>query len=946
MDKIKMKKIIAVVLITAMAIGSIFASPLTLVGSDGNAKVYDETFKSVDTANSITGNWIIRTEDNVVVFENEGLRLKIGEYSLVRILSLDDATPVVYLLDGWLGATAAETVSVTINTPVTVYSANAGSTIVVLSSKTAENGYVYKGSATFINEVTSAITEVQEDMYLDLAQSSAIIEKPEDGTEIAITIEKFLAEEPKTEAETVETVVAETTEEVETEVIIAPLTKTFSYGGYEATITAYIGKAYIEYPSFVTAQEIYDAAAAAYSAYGAYLDGVYVQVVEDGLAVVTYPETYGEPEFNFAMSLLEKELPYYIASLFAQPSVESTEEVEEDQFVIAQIEPKSKPTSKTQTIIVPLTKTFSFAGYEATITAHPGKAYIEYPTFVTAQEIYDAAAAAYSAYGAYLNDVYIQVVEDGLAVVTYPETYGEPEFNFAISLLDKELPYYIASVLGIELNVESASVVAEATTEETTEAIAEEVPTETTEAVAEVTTEVSVEASADVKEEEKESEAVETTPQVPAPPVVEKPVEKKGAKFGATIGVVYGQYTEGSEFKPFIDKNIIRKIGFAPKNVVVNVDPYLTVGNFTIGLHASINVLDLKGSFTFTTDQGAIGYVSSVAKYVGRINYNGDKFNLDIDRNHSVESSSPVFYCLDKAFDSNNSLVATESLKLGFVTIGAFVDDLQFSNLLNGKNQFAGLSLSTGSKTVDVNASVIASIYSLKNIDFYPAIDATAKISNGEKLNVDIYAGIASLFNSNTSSSLNILAKTKLTLNTKAFSFGIGAAYNKGKHISNTVNNSPVTVVTAFEGQSIDVLLSTGLNLGVFSLNGSMSIPLSLNGGEKLAYNTVKTRSGNQIDITADVLSLSAALTFENLSLSGGILFAGFTGRVSELVEAYKNNTGKNAALAGLVDSELATMYAQMTVNFGGFEAYLRGDLATINGSKNVATSFGASFTF
>ena len=933
MDGIKMKKFIAVVLVAAMAIGSIFASPLNLAGSIGSAKIYDETFSSVSNANQVKDNWIIRTSDSEVAFENDNLKLNIGENSLVQIMNVEDESPVVYLLDGWLSATTSENVNLTINTTVTEYQVAAGSTVVVISNATTENGYVHEGSVKVNNTLTTVSTEVTEGNYLDLSQSASQPQKPEESSELS----KVIAELPaKAQVETaVETTVetqpeaqTEATAQIEAQVEVAeevkPLTKTFTYAGYQATITAYVGQAIVEYPTFVTEQEIYDAAAVAYSAYSEYLDGVYIQVVEDGKAVITYPETYGQAEFEVAISLLEKELPYYIASLFNQ---EEPLELVEVEVVEVKSEPaKAEEAAETEeeTALAPLTKTFTYADYQATITAYVGQAIVEYPTFVTEQEIYDAAAVAYSAYSEYLDGVYIQVVEDGRAVITYPETYGQAEFEIAISLLEKELPYYIASLFETE------------TPESETEV---EVWVDTTEAV--VIEIVAPETPSKPTEEQPEKE--EVAPQ----PVVEQPVEEKktNVKFGATVSVVYGKYTEGSEYKPFIDKNVIRRVVFAPKNTIVSLDPYLTIGNFTIGLHASIDVSDVKGSFKFTTDKGITGYISSVASYIGNINYNGKNVKIAIDRNHSVEFSSPVFYSLDKAFDENNSLVATGSVKLGFLTVNAFVDDLQLTDHLSGKNQFAGLSLSAGSKHVTVNLSAIANVHSLKNIDIYPAIDAVAKIE-GSKLNVEIYGGVGSLYNVNNSSNRNLIAKAKVTLSTKNIDFGVGAAYNRGQHINDVVNNAPATVVKAFNGVSIDVLLSAGLKLGVFSLDTSMSLPLSLNGSSHLVYNTVKTRSGSQIDITADVFSLTAKLDFNWLSFSGGMLFEGFTGRLETLAKAFINKTSKSSAVAGLLDSNIATMFAQMTLTFGNFEAYARGDLATIKGTKSVSTSFGASYKF
>ena len=125
-----------------------------------------------------------------------------------------------------------------------------------------------------------------------------------------------------------------------------------------------------------------------------------------------------------------------------------------------------------------------------------------------------------------------------------------------------------------------------------------------------------------------------------------------------------------------------------------------------------------------------------------------------------------------------------------------------------------------------------------------------------------------------------------------------------------------------------------------------MSLPLSLNGSGHLAYNTVKTRSGSQATITADILKLTAKLDFSWISLSGGVLFEGFTGRLEQLAKAFINKTDKSSAVAGLLDNDIATMFAQMTLTFGSFDAYARGNLATINGSKSVSMSFGASYKF
>ncbi len=936
------KKLVAIFLVASLAIGSIFASPLNLASSTNDAKIYNETYKSVKDASSVSDGWIVRTKENMVSFENSGLNVTVGENSLVQFTSLDDQAPVIYLIDGWISVTTGT--KLTIKTTVTGYAVNAGSTVVVISNAQNEHGYVEKGSATAVNAITNAITKIEEGNYLNLADSTAQTKAPETDSQVAEISTKLtqpvteepVVEEPVTEqtaeerpTETaevkttteVETTEVETTEEVVTEPaeeVAGPLTKTFTYAGYEATVTAYIGQAVVEYPAFVTAQELYDAAQAAYNAYSNYLSDVYIQVVEDGKAIVTYPETYGVDEFNFAMDILEKEIPYYIASLFGLPVEEAPEvKTETAQTVEAQpaeIEISSEPAEPvTTTVIVPLTKTFSYAGYEATITANIGQATIEYPAFVTAQEIYDAAAAAYNAYPSYLSEVYIQVVEDGKAVVTYPETYGEAEFNLAVSLIEKELPSYIASLF-----VEEEP----------------EVYVDTTEAVI---IEIVAPESPAVKAETAETTEVAEAPEVTVTAVKQ---EKKSSnvKLGATLGLVYGQYTEGSEFKAIIDKHYIRRIGISPENATVIFDPYITIDNFTFGLHFEIDAIKTESSYNSTSK---VAKINSIAKYIGRINYNTENVSINIDRTHSVEFSSPVFYSMDKAFDKNDSLVATASAKFGFLKVSGFVDDLEFTNHLNGQTQYAGLTLTSGSKYVAVNASVLAAVNSLKDIDFYPSIDAHASF-NIRNTKVTLYAGFAGLYKTKTTATT-----VKATFDFDVMDFSFGVAYNSGSHISGSISNSNVTVTEAFKGKSLDVLFSAGLHVGVLSIDGSVTLPLSLNEeGGKIAYNTVKTANGSTKQVSADIMSLSAKLQFSNFSITGGVLYEGFAAKAVNVIKALKNDSGKRAAVKGLVDTDLATIYAKMALNIGGFEAYARGDFANIDGHARVAATFGASFSF
>lgn len=833
------KRIIAAVVMVAVAFGFVFASPLNLEGPLGNARVYDRSFKSVANPTTADEGWIVRTFDNEVLLANESMVMNVGSGSLVQILNLTNA-PEVYLLDGWVAVGLASG-SAQVRTPSTLYSAQQGTVLVVASTSQAENAYIHTGYAQATDAITSTKTDVLAGSYVNATAAGFQTLAPTDETvaraqlpeiEVPQASEEPVVEEPAKQEETAQPA-AELTPAFE----IKPLEKTLSYAGYEATITAYIGKAYVKYPSFVTAQEIYTAAAAALAAYPADLEDVTIKVVEDGLAEITYPEAYGEREFDYAIMLLEKELPYYIASLFAPKAPEAP--------VQPQVEVEEEP---------------------AKVPAAPVEPTVE---IVLKQSVQD-----------------VEVVAEPQA----PAMEAAP------------------AVEGTEESVQTETV----------------------------------------------SEPVEA-------PVAQAPAQEKASnvKLGAKIAVEYGLPFEDNQYKGLVQDEYFR-LGFFMNNVNIAVDPYITIGDFTLGLHLAINTADVKSSFTFDTANGVAGYVASVAKYVGRINYENDAVKLAIDRNHEFTFASPVAASFDRDFDTTARLAASFDGRFGIVGITAFMDDLEMTSKLNGKKQFAGLRLALDAGPVEFGISAAADIRNVDILDeqygaeLYPAVDVNVPFSIGNT-NIDIVLGGATNITVGEAvdfNTLSYLAKLNVEVSHDLYYIGVGAAYNKGDHLNGAVNNSLVTVTKPFHGESVDALLSAGLNWGPVAIDASANVPFALNkeNGGLLAYNEVLKRRGNTATITADTIKLKAKLSFGGFALDGGIMFDGFCGRLADLSKAVVNGQDKMDAIRGLQDPEIATYFVGMSYGIGGFEAHVKGNyMPVVNGSVNTRTlvlSVGGSFTF
>lgn len=861
------KRIIAAVVMVAVAFGFVFASPLNLEGPLGNARIYDRSFKSVADPTTADEGWIVRTFDNEVLLANESMVMNVGSGSLVQILNLTNA-PEVYLLDGWVAVELASG-SAQVRTPSTLYSAQQGTVLVVASTSQTENAYVHTGYAQATDAITSTKTDVLAGFYVNATAAGFQTLAPTDETvaraqlpeiEVPQASEEPVVEEPAIEAPVAEETAEETAQEPIEEPAkqeeapqpaaeltpafeIKPLEKTLSYAGYEATITAYIGKAYVKYPSFVTAQEIYTAAAAALAAYPADLEDVTIKVVEDGLAEITYPEAYGEREFDYAIMLLEKELPYYIASLFAPKAPEAP--------VQPQVEVKEEP---------------------AKVPGAPVEPTVEIVLKTTVQDV---------------------------------EVVAEPQ----------------APAMDAAPAVEETETSVQTETGAAAEPVAE-----------------------------------------PVAPVAQASAEKKASnvKLGARIAVEYGlPFEDKTQYKGLVQNEYFR-LGFFMKNVNIAVDPYFTLGNFTLGLHLAINTADVKSSFSFDTANGITGYVASVAKYIGGINYENASVKLAIDRNHEFTFASPVAEGFDRDFDTTARLAASFDGRLGIVGITAFMDDLEMTSKLNGKKQFAGLRIALDAGPVEFGISAAANIRNMDILgkqygaELYPAVDVNVPFSIGNT-NIDIVLGGATNITVGEAvdfNTLSYLAKLNVKVSHDLYYIGVGAAYNKGDHLNGAVNNSLVTVTKPFHGESIDALLSAGLNWGPVSLDASANVPFALHKeqGGLLAYNEVLTRRGNTATITADTIKLKAKLSFGGFALDGGIMFDGFCGRMADLSKAVVNRQDKMDAIRGLQDPEIATYFVGMSYGIGGFEAHVKGNyMPVVNESVNTRTlvlSVGGSFTF
>ena len=578
-----------------------------------------------------------------------------------------------------------------------------------------------------------------------------------------------------------------------------------------------------------------------------------------------------------------------------------------------------------------LEHTFSYRGIRAILRAYIGVAELEYPEFVTDEEIDAAARAAVLTFPETITqEITYEVVKPGMAQIYYPETYGKTEFEMAIYLLDQELPGYIDAILGP----------AEATQEQY---VAEE-PAQP---------EQPAEAPQPTVRETIESKIEKPTEQAQEPaPVEEEPVEEsKGFRFGATIGFIYGHGDRGDYFADPLFLH--ERVGVFLENYLVIVDPIFSFGNLKFGLHFEADLRSgvIANPLNKFSQGGITGIVNGVTQFISLFNYTKGGFSVNVDRTSNLEFRSPIVTRFDRNYDQDNKLLATMkySNESGF-GFSAFVDDLQLNAKLAGRSQFAGARMSYLLGKMEIGMSVIADFGSgFKNAVYYPGGDAVLPFTI-KGVDFSLEGGAVAAFPADKAAGKAAMVEGKFNKTSGMITFSIGAAYSVRYNFNDIVNNGPTDIISVPRGKSIDILAGVGVNLDHFRFTADVRAPLTINGSSRLIYNTVTTKYGNTATISADTMNLQADVFFGKFTFTAGAVFNGFAGRVADLIRAFRDSDDRRAALAGIVDPEISTIFAKAefapTIGPVDFSIYVRADLMTVKSKIAIPFSAGAKISF
>ena len=598
-----------------------------------------------------------------------------------------------------------------------------------------------------------------------------------------------------------------------------------------------------------------------------------------------------------------------------------------------------------------LEHTFSYRGIRAVLRAYIGIADLEYPEYITSEDIDAAARAAVLTFPQTITqDISYEVVEPGLTQIYYPETYGETEFAMAVYLIDQELPGYIDALLGPVAVPEQQVAVAEEPAQVEPQP---EQPAAAPQAEVKETIESKVEKPAETPEE-----------------IVETPVEESKEtdfRFGLSAQIIYcnGTYTDDYKSPAKIDY----RTGLFYNSFSVVVDPILNFKDFTIGFHFKFDVRSGKfvNPFKLNTN-GFTGITNTVMKYISLISYENGNFSIRADRTTELEFKSPVFSDLKRAYSMYDKLLGTVNYNNGAFKFTAFVDDLQLEAKVARRSQYAGFRASYTLGRVEIGASAVLNFRNgiNKKLIAYPAVDVTVPFEIKD-IGFEVEAGAAVQYRFNTEGK-GLMVEAKINKTSGTYLFGFGTSLTYKNYFNDFINNGPVDVVDQYRGLALDFTLNGGINTKFFKITGSYTLPIQLikddNGG-LLVYNTVFTKNNKKAKITADTFNIQADVEIGKFTFSTGAVYNGLTGRLSNIAKAFikwiktrddKTKKEFRTAFAALVDPEISTLYAQTAISFnigsGVLDAYVRADLVRLESNSlkgnalTMPVSAGIKYTF
>ena len=224
-------------------------------------------------------------------------------------------------------------------------------------------------------------------------------------------------------------------ETVEAETADQPIVKEYEVASYTLRAEIDNGVTTLDYPSFISDDDVIAFFALENEKYGLADLGVVYTLEDGGRAVLTYPETYTKDEVAAELDMLIADLVAYVAV-----------PAEEEAVVAVQEEPAPEPS---------IVKEYEVASYTLRAEIDNGVTTLDYPSFISDEDVTLFFAVENEKYGLADLGVMYTLEDGGRAVLTYPETYTKEEVAAELDMLVADLVVYVTTPVEVEAVAEA-----------------------------------------------------------------------------------------------------------------------------------------------------------------------------------------------------------------------------------------------------------------------------------------------------------------------------------------------------------------------------------------------------------------------------------------------------------------------------------------------------------
>lgn len=225
--------------------------------------------------------------------------------------------------------------------------------------------------------------------------------------------------------------------------------KTIDYAGHVAQVVSYDGYATVEYPRFVTDDEIAAFCEMESDRYPELLTSVLYGISQPGMLRATYPQGISPEYRSMVLDLLEDDLRAYVTELLIGPVPKPEPELKPKStgnagILTAKLRLVGWVSSQEVALKQPIEKVVSYLGYEVRATSYDGHARIEYPSFITNDEVVMFCSLEVERYSSIAKDMSYGITEAGILDVRYPMGISHEDRIFALDRLAEDLLSYVA----------------------------------------------------------------------------------------------------------------------------------------------------------------------------------------------------------------------------------------------------------------------------------------------------------------------------------------------------------------------------------------------------------------------------------------------------------------------------------------------------------------------